>query len=198
MIRAPKNYNPANKYFGCLYFLGVILFSAFAFYEFLTRPVIESYSITPSNKVSPIPVRVTMHCSENFACGACDASWGTDWACEGGNVTWTTVSQQFKDTHRGYCVVDPLYEPVPGPMKADAPTAIDLTACYSTNFTDGILIHVPFTQEYATANTRLVVTVTSPGSELFYEQELEPAQKKSVFLGQTIYTEVDGSESKEM
>ena len=197
MVRAPKNYNPANKYFGLLYFLGVLAFAGYAFYEFFNRPVIETYSITPSTDVAPIPIHVNMHCSNNWKCTLCDGTWGAGWKCADGNITWTSVSETYESTKPGYCNIPNSVVHISGSMNAQTPTRLDLTACYSTAFTDGILIHVPFSEEYASGGSRLIVTITSPSSELFYQQELEPAQRKSVFIGQTIYTGVDGSKAKE-
>lgn len=198
MVRAPKNYNPANKYFGMLYFIGVILFAMYAIYNFMSRPVIESYSIAPSNTVDPIPVHIRMHCSANWRCSTCSTVWGTDWSCENGEAAWTTVSQQYLSTKEGYCQESSVHNVIRTNLGPDIPSEFTFSSCYSTAFTDGILIRVPFSEAYATSETRMVITITSPESDMFYEQELEPAQRKSVFLGQTIYRDVDGSKTKEM
>jgi hypothetical protein len=200
MVRAPKNYNPANKYFGTVYFLGVVLFGFYAFYEFFTRPVIETYSLRPSFSVSSIPVDVTVHCSNTWKCSVCDDAdgWSDGWICANGTITWTSISQQYDNTKAGYCEEADYSESITGSMSAATPSTTSLTACYSTAFADGILIHVPFAEAYSEGSTRLIITITSPGTELFYEQELEPAQRKSVFLGQTLYENVDGSKSREV
>mmetsp|Transcript_23799 Transcript_23799/g.40525 ORF Transcript_23799/g.40525 Transcript_23799/m.40525 type:complete len:283 (+) Transcript_23799:131-979(+) len=198
MVRAPKHFHTANIYCGLLYFTLIFLFAASAFYQFFTRPAIESYSMVPSHTAPPVPVHVSLSCTPGgWSCAACNGTLQPDLSCEGGNITFTTVQESYLNTRRGYCdniaSASTLH---PNTSTIDHPTHLNLTACYSVDFDDGILISVPFSAGYAEESPpRMVVTLTSPDTDLFYQQHLEPAQRKSIFLGQTNYhSSIDDSD----
>ena len=108
------------------------------------------------------------------------------------------MQESYVNTRAGYCTGIASETTLhPSTSSGTTATRLNLTACYSTDFADGIVISVPFSAAYAEANApRMIVGITSPLSpDLFYEQHLEPAQRKSVFLGQTnYYNNIDDSE----
>ena len=172
---------------GCVYESDVLIFFGLVKH----RPIIESYSMVPSYSAPTIPIHVSLSCDPvGWACTACNGTWvQPGWNCENGSISFSSVQESYESTEHGYCEgVASETTLHPNTSSPTQPTRLNLTACYSADFHDGILIRVPFSSGYAEAGApRMVVTLTSPASDLFYQQHLEPAQRKSVFLGQTNY-----------
>lgn len=68
---------------------------------------------------------------------------------------------------------------------------VETDLCYSPRATDGIDVWVPFNEANAGAygdgeGPTLTVTVTSPRSDMAAVLEVEPHQRKSVFVGQLV------------
>jgi hypothetical protein len=186
MVRSAKNFDKSNIYFGIFYFICVLLYAIFIFYEYFQRPEIETYTMIPSLKTNPIDIDISLKCSAKWPCSACSTgSWGTGWTCVNGTVLYPSVSETYQLTRGDYCQDISSSTSI---WPTTQTSNFSLTACYSTSFEDGILIHVPFTGAYGTSTSpRMVITLTKPGSDLYYQQSLEPSQRKSVFLGQTVY-----------
>jgi hypothetical protein len=156
--------------------------------------------LVPSYNAPAIPIEVTLRCLPNaWGCASCNGTWQQPgWGCLNGSIAFSSVQETYLQTTPGYCEgVASSAVLHPSASSQANPAVLNLTVCYSTAFQDGILISVPFSAGYAQDDApRMVATITSPSSDLFYEQYLEPAQRKSVFLGQTnYYNSVDGSES---
>ena len=183
VVRSYNNYTRANVLFGAMYFIVILLYSAVTFINYFHRPVIETFSTIPSIHTNPIQVDVSLQCSELWPCSSCIGTWSPDWDCNG-TLLVPTVSETYLSTPQGYCSDISSTDTVqPSPIAKN----FTLTACYSRDFSDGILIQVPFSSSYAASNNpRMVITITRKGSDMFYQQFLEPAQRKSVFLGQTL------------
>ena len=185
MLRSAKRHNNSNIYFGLIYFICVILYSLVTFMDYFNRPVIETYSIIPSLNTMPISIDVSLRCSSKWPCSSCSGNWSSSgWICENGTVVPPTITEKYDRTKPGYC--DGIASNASIWPTAES-TNFSVTSCYSADFNDGILIRVPFTGTYAAGSSpRMFVVVTKQGSDLYYEQQLEPAQRKSVFLGQTV------------
>lgn len=154
----------------------------------------------PSYRAPSIPIHVSLSCDPSgWGCTTCNGTWvQPGWNCANGTIAFASVQESYVSTREGYCTgISSQTTLHPSTSSLANPTRLNLTACYSTDFADGILINVPFSAGYAEDHSpRMVVSITSPVSpDLFYEQHLEPAQRKSVFLGQTnYYNRIDDSE----
>lgn len=63
------------------------------------------------------------------------------------------------------------------------------TVCYSSTYSDGLDITIPFDSDstYGSSGIIYSVEVTSDDSDMYIAIDMEPHQRKTIFLGQNIY-----------
>ena len=72
---------------------------------------------------------------------------------------------------------------------AHAAHAFDAVICYSPDYYDGLDVAIPFDEDATYGDEAapvLSVTITSPSSAMVVSLDMEPSQRKTVFVGQEL------------
>ena len=123
--------------------------------------------------VPTIPVVIDVRCSTAWGCSD---GWG-----QPRPTTFATLSRTHLDSHACAGSEESTLD------QEFAPGRMETTLCYSPDYADGVDIAIPFDELAVYGDTtapRLEVTLTSPRSDMYLRLDVEPQQRKTVFIGQ--------------
>lgn len=165
--------------FGGLWFGCLVIFAAVVISDFLGRESVTATRLARSSDgdVPAIPVDVAFACSTPWGCYD---GWGQERPTQ-----FVTVTHAYAATDK--CAADDFR------TVADrgAEAAFEFELCYSPSYGDGVDVTIPFDEETVYGDEGvfapvLSVTITSPRSTMYVELDVEPGQRKTVFVGQTL------------
>ena len=164
---------------GCFLALWVGLIAIFAgltIVDFLGRESMESVQLVRMSRrdVPVVPVVIEVRCSTAWGCSD---GWGQPRPTQ-----FATIRRTYAEPHA--CASDDYEMTL---SESFAPGRLASTLCYSPDYADGLDISIPFDELAVygdTAAPRLEVTLTSPRSDMYLRLDVEPQQRKTVFVGQ--------------
>ena len=152
-----------------LYWCVVLAYGAFATMAYFNREAHQSWRLESQahDEVPRIALTLQTACSP------------TMWSCA---ETASSITLRER-----YATRAALKKCGPGSGSRERPTEDFTTVlCYSEAYDDGLDITVPFDKAntYGGASAFFTVTLTSPDSDLFLSVDVEPFQRKTIFLSQ--------------
>ena len=165
--------------FGGLWFGCLAIFAAVVISDFLGRESVTATRLARSSDgdVPAIPVDVALACSTPWGCYD---GWGRERPTQ-----FVTVTHAYAATDK--CAGDDARTVT----DRSAEAAFEFELCYSPSYGDGVDVTIPFDEETVYGDEGvfapvLSVTITSPRSTMYVELDVEPGQRKTVFVGQTL------------
>ena len=163
--------------FGGLWFGCLVIFAAVVISDFLGRESVTATRLARSSDgdVPAIPVDVALACSTPWGCYD---GWGQERPTD-----FVTVTHAYAATDK--CAGDDARTVT----DRSAEAAFEFELCYSPSYGDGVDVTIPFDEETVYGDEGspvLSVTITSPRSTMYVELDVEPGQRKTVFVGQTL------------
>mmetsp|Transcript_6628 Transcript_6628/g.11113 ORF Transcript_6628/g.11113 Transcript_6628/m.11113 type:complete len:355 (+) Transcript_6628:102-1166(+) len=180
-VRNAAKFSEANISFGLLFYCALILFWAYITYDYVTAKPSTTYNIKPSQDMDPVTINLSLKCTSNWGC----YNW-TDTSTDPPLMedSWEPIRLvgTYDYVNTKHCPYTNFEEEVRSPFAA---SNLTFTVCYSSSFNDGVSLWVPFAGEYG-SGVVLQLTLTGPQyeNEMRFEFEVEPQQKKIIFLSQ--------------
>lgn len=161
------------------YLVLITLFVAATVAEFVSREPSQAIALVRATDgaVPPIPLVIATECVAGGAYDDYDSYGSATDSC--GAVEIRTTFPQTAPCEGAAAVV-----------VGDWTARVERDLCYSPDYADGVDVWVPFPEAdaaYGEASAAVVrVTITSPANDLFVYNDVEPHQRKTIFINQLI------------
>lgn len=140
---------------------------------YANRDAIEEWRLQSQDDsdVPSIPIVVATECSSSWGCYD---NWGSSHpSFVHVRHAYSTIAAQKKCDHNFNDTI----------ASRNARAQFSSRICYSSVYRDGLDIDIPFDAALTYgANQALSVTITSPSSKLFVSVDVEPSQRKTIFI----------------
>jgi len=189
VLKHTRNFDNSTIVYNILYRLIIIAFLVYATIQYVYTKPVTTYSMAPAVTMAPIDLNISIACNSKWGCyNWTESSVGScTWKDPNCYDMWTPVNITgvYDNVASSYCKDVPNFsEEVRSEF---AQHVIQLSTCYSSSFTDGVTLTIPFDDSLTYTNGFMTVVITSPTtqySDLYFEMKITPTQNKIVYLSQ--------------
>lgn len=144
------------------------------------------YSLQPSYDMNPIAIKITTSCNSNWGCYNWTNLPVASWTNSSLYKDWDgiLVTSTYTNVNKKYCKSSNSSTWI---RTSKSISAMEYEVCYSSNFNDGILLSIPFSDGYMSGQ-QLTVDVAGVdaaySNKMQFQMQMDPTQNKIVYLSQ--------------
>ncbi len=174
-VRDTRPFNNFNILFNILFRGAVLAFWIIFTIAYFNAESSTSYSMTPAESMIPIRISISLNCTTELGCYTYNTS-------SNHVTTPITVVGLYDQVNPKYCPYSNFNETV---TSLYANTTLSVVLCFSTLYSDGVFLNIPF-QSNSVVNNNIKVTITAPeyDNSLNFVMQLVPTQEKMIYLSQ--------------